>query len=47
MSTGHLTAFLILIFQEPLVYTATIIMGFSTALLFGNAAIGIIRGERR
>jgi hypothetical protein len=47
MSTGHLSAFLLLVFQEPLVYTAAIMMGFATALLFGNAVVGIVRGERR
>lgn len=39
--------FLVQVFQEPFAFTATLIFGFSIALLFGNAMVGIIRRERR
>jgi hypothetical protein len=47
MSSGHLVLFLVDIFQAPLVYTATLVTGFSVALLLANAMVGIIRRERR
>ena len=39
--------FLVQVFQEPLLYTATVMIGFAIALLFANAVVGIIRRERR
>lgn len=46
MSAEHLMIFLVEVFQEPLVLTTALIVGFAIALLFGNAVVGIIRKER-